>query len=87
LLDIHTDNRNRTGERIRHCFGKTAATWRRLVRLRICSTRRATSSSRKAAAKEDDLMNIVLEAGGEDLTTTARTGEILTAPSSYEAVP
>ena len=40
----------------------------------------------KSAAKEDDLMNIVLEAGGEDLNDDGENWEIITAPSSYEAV-
>ncbi len=40
----------------------------------------------KPAAKEDDLMNIVLEAGGEDLKDDGETWEIVTDPSSYEAV-
>jgi transcriptional/translational regulatory protein YebC/TACO1 len=40
----------------------------------------------KSAAKEDDLMNIVLEAGGEDLKDDGENWEIVTDPSSYEAV-
>jgi transcriptional/translational regulatory protein YebC/TACO1 len=40
----------------------------------------------KSAAKEDDLMNIVLEAGGEDLNDDGENWEILTEPSAYEAV-
>jgi transcriptional/translational regulatory protein YebC/TACO1 len=40
----------------------------------------------KSAAKEDDLMNIILEAGGEDLKDDGENWEILTEPSAYEAV-
>jgi transcriptional/translational regulatory protein YebC/TACO1 len=40
----------------------------------------------KSAAKEDDLMNIILEAGGEDLKDEGENWEILTEPSAYEAV-
>jgi transcriptional/translational regulatory protein YebC/TACO1 len=40
----------------------------------------------KATAKEDDLMNIVLENGGEDLKDDGEHWEVLTDPSSYEAV-
>jgi transcriptional/translational regulatory protein YebC/TACO1 len=40
----------------------------------------------KSAAKEDDLMNIVLEAGGEDLNDDGDNWEILTAPSAFEGV-
>jgi transcriptional/translational regulatory protein YebC/TACO1 len=40
----------------------------------------------KSAAKEDDLMNLVLENGGEDLTDDGENWEILTEPSAYETV-
>jgi transcriptional/translational regulatory protein YebC/TACO1 len=40
----------------------------------------------KTVAKEDDLMNIVLEAGGEDLNDDGDNWEILTEPSAFEAV-
>jgi transcriptional/translational regulatory protein YebC/TACO1 len=40
----------------------------------------------KSAAREDDLMNIILEAGGEDLRDDGESWEILTDPHSYEAV-
>ena len=40
----------------------------------------------KSAAKEDDLMNIILESGGEDLKDEGENWEILTEPSAYEAV-
>jgi transcriptional/translational regulatory protein YebC/TACO1 len=40
----------------------------------------------KAAAKEDDLMNIVLEAGGEDLKDDGENWEVITDPHSYEPV-
>ena len=40
----------------------------------------------KSVAKEDDLMNIVLEAGGEDLNDDGENWEILTEPTAYEGV-
>src|ERR1700688_4236331 len=40
----------------------------------------------KSAAKEDDLMNIVLEAGGGDLNDDGANWEILTKPPAFEAV-
>jgi transcriptional/translational regulatory protein YebC/TACO1 len=40
----------------------------------------------KAQAKEDDLMNIVLEHGAEDLSDDGDNWEILTDPSAYETV-
>ena len=65
---------------------RTAATWRKPAPSPGCFTRRATSSFPKSAAKEDDLMGIVLEAGGEDLRDDGDNWEVLTEPSAYEAV-
>src|SRR5438034_8584570 len=40
----------------------------------------------KSAAKEDDLMGIILEAGAEDLRDDGDNWEVLCEPSAYEAV-
>jgi transcriptional/translational regulatory protein YebC/TACO1 len=40
----------------------------------------------KSQAKEDDLMNIVLENGADDLRDDGDSWEILTDPAVYEAV-
>src|SRR5207249_9332698 len=40
----------------------------------------------KSAAKEEDLMNIVLESGGEDLNDDGDNWEIVTEPHAYETV-
>ncbi len=40
----------------------------------------------KSAATEEQLMDIVLEHGGEDLNDEGDTWEILTEPSAHEAV-
>ena len=40
----------------------------------------------KAAAKEDDLMGIVLDAGADDLRDDGENWEVLTDPHSFEAV-
>ena len=40
----------------------------------------------KAKAKEDDLMNIVLENGGEDLHDDGENWEVTTDPGAYETV-
>jgi transcriptional/translational regulatory protein YebC/TACO1 len=40
----------------------------------------------KSAATEDQLMEIVLEHGGEDLNDEGDAWEVITEPASYEAV-
>jgi len=44
LLDINTDNRNRTVSEIRHVLARTVAIWRTRARSPTCSTRRVKSS-------------------------------------------
>ena len=86
LLDINTDNRNRTVSEIRHCFGKNGGNMAEAGAVSWMFHKKGDIVIPKSAAKEDDLMNIVLEAGGEDLNDDGENWEILTEPSAYEAV-
>jgi YebC/PmpR family DNA-binding regulatory protein len=45
IVEVLTDNRNRTAGEVRATFTKTAATWRRPARSRSCSIMLASSSS------------------------------------------
>src|SRR5215467_8115256 len=86
LLDINTDNRNRTVSEIRHVFTKNGGNMAEAGAVSWMFHKKGDIIVPKAAAKEDDLMNIVLEAGGEDLNDDGENWEILTEPSAYEAV-
>ena len=86
LLDINTDNRNRTVSEIRHVFGKNGGNMAEAGAVSWMFHKKGDIVIPKTAAKEDDLMNIVLEAGGEDLNDDGENWEILTEPSAYEAV-
>src|SRR5215813_1186060 len=67
LLDINTDNRNRTVSEIRHAFGKNGGNMAAAGAVAYLFQKKGDILIAKSAAKEDDLMNIVLEQGGEDL--------------------
>ena len=86
LLDINTDNRNRTVSEIRHVFGKNGGNMAEAGAVSWMFHKKGDILVPKSAAKEDDLMNIVLEAGGEDLHDDGDNWEIITEPSAYEAV-
>ena len=86
LLDINTDNRNRTVSEIRHAFGKNGGNMAEAGAVSWMFHKKGDIVIPKTAAKEDDLMNIVLEAGGEDLNDDGENWEILTEPSAFEAV-
>jgi YebC/PmpR family DNA-binding regulatory protein len=86
LLDINTDNRNRTVSEIRHVFGKNGGNMAEAGAVSWMFHKKGDIIVSKAAASEDDLMNIVLESGGEDLRDDGDTWEIVTDPHLYEAV-
>jgi len=86
LAEISTDNRNRTVSEIRHVFGKNGGNMAEAGAVSWMFHKKGDIVIPKSAAKEDDLMNIVLEAGGEDLKDDGENWEILTEPSSYESV-
>src|SRR5246127_3781417 len=79
LLDINTDNRNRT-------FGKNGGNMAEAGAVSWMFHKKGDIVVPKAAAKEDDLMGVVLVAGAEDLRDDGDSWEVLTAPSAYEAV-
>src|SRR5499433_2800119 len=86
LVDVTTDNRNRTVSEIRHVFGKNGGNMAEAGAVSWMFHKKGDIVLAKSAAKEDDLMNIVLEAGGEDLKDDGENWEIITDPSAYEAV-
>ena len=86
LVDISSDNRNRTVSEIRHVFGKNGGNMAEAGAVSWMFHKKGDIIVPKAAAKEDDLMNIILEAGGEDLKDDGETWEIVTEPSAYETV-
>ena len=85
LLDINTDNRNRTVSEIRRAFGKNGGNMAAAGAVAYMFQKKGDFIIPKSAAKVDDLMNIIIEAGGEDEPIDdGENWEILTAPSAYE---
>jgi YebC/PmpR family DNA-binding regulatory protein len=86
LLDLSTDNRNRTVSEVRHAFSKFGGNLGELGSVAWMFHKKGDIVVPKSAAKEDDLMNIVLEAGGEDLKDDGESWEIITDPHAFEPV-
>src|ERR1700690_4055725 len=63
LLEINTDNRNRTVSEIRHAFGKNGGNMAAAGAVSWMFHKKGSIVVPKSAVKEDDLMTIVLEAG------------------------
>jgi YebC/PmpR family DNA-binding regulatory protein len=86
LIDINTDNRNRTVSEIRHVFGKNGGNMAEAGAVSWMFHKKGDIVIPKSGAKEDDLMGIVLDAGAEDLRDDGENWEVLSDPSTYESV-
>jgi YebC/PmpR family DNA-binding regulatory protein len=86
MLDINTDNRNRTVSEIRHVFTKNSGNMAEAGAVSWMFHKKGDIVVGKSAAKEDDLMGVVLEAGAEDLRDDGENWEVVTDPASFEAV-
>jgi YebC/PmpR family DNA-binding regulatory protein len=86
LVEVTTDNRNRTVSEIRHAFGKNGGNMGEAGSVAWMFHKKGSIVVPKSAAAEDKLMDIVLEAGGEDLRDDGDNWELLTDPNAFEAV-
>ena len=86
LVEVATDNRNRTAGEIRHTFTKHGAALGEAGSVAYLFKPRGVIIVDKAAVGEEALMEIVLEAGADDVASEGDTYEILTPPSHLEAV-
>jgi len=86
LVEVTTDNRNRTVSELRHAFTKGGGNMGEAGSVSWMFHKKGSIIVPKAKAKEDDLMNIVLENGGEDLHDDGENWEVTTDPGAYETV-
>jgi YebC/PmpR family DNA-binding regulatory protein len=86
LVDLSTDNRNRTASEIRSIVTKSGgsiATQGSVARL---FHRKGQIIIPREAAVEDRVMELALEAGAEDFKAEPQGYEILTEPANFESV-
>ncbi len=86
LVSTATDNRNRTVSEMRHMFSKNGGNLGELGSVAWMFKRKSQILIEKANAAEDGLMNIVLEAGGEDLQDSGEVWTILSPPEAHETL-
>ena len=86
IVEVLTDNRNRAVSEIRHTFSKNGGNLGEAGSVKFMFSKKGVIAVEKSAASEEQLMDIVLEHGGEDLTDAGDTWEITTDTGSYEAV-
>ncbi len=86
LVMVATDNRNRTVSDIRHIFSKNGGNLGEQGSVAWMFERKSHIVIEGDKATEDQLMNVVLESGGEDLRNDGSSWEVISAPESHEAV-
>ncbi len=86
LVEVATDNRNRTVSEIRHIFSKQGGNLGEAGSVAWMFKKRGYIVVPKAKVSEDQLLSIVLDAGGEDLRDDGSQWEVLTVPETFEAV-
>ncbi|MBP1658131.1 MAG: hypothetical protein H6Q31_2732, partial [Bacteroidetes bacterium] len=90
LVDVVTDNANRTVSEIRHIFSRNngnlgqsgSVAWMFHKKGHIV----IPTAGQKKPMSEDDILGIILDAGADDLQTDAGTFAVTTAPQAFEAV-
>jgi YebC/PmpR family DNA-binding regulatory protein len=85
LVNVATDNRNRTVSEIRHMFSKNGGNMGEQGSVAWMFERKSQILIEEDKATEDQLMDIVLEAGADDLRNDGGW-EVLSAPENHEAV-
>ena len=87
LVEVMTDNKNRTTAEIRHLLTKYGGNMASAGSVAFQFHKKGYIAIEKSAAKEDALMELALEAGAEDfLTEDADVFEVLTDTASFEAI-
>src|SRR5579864_7655500 len=80
LVLVATDNRNRTVSEIRHVFSKNGGNLGEVGSVGWMFERKGQIIVEKEKAGEEQLMNIVLDAGAEDLRGEGEHWEIISSP-------
>src|SRR5450432_4842245 len=86
LVNVATDNRNRTVSEIRHTFSKLGGNLGEQGSVAWLFERKSQIVVDGEKATEDQLMNLVLESGAEDLKDSGDSWEIISDPAMHEAV-
>lgn len=87
LIEVTTDNRNRTASEIRSTFAKTGGTMAAAGAVAWQFQRKAFFSfDKKAGATEDKVMEVGLENGAEDVVDAGDSIDVKAEPGAYQAL-
>ena len=83
IMDVLTDNKNRTVGELRHTLTKHGGTLAETNAVAWMFSKRGYIVIEKSKADEETLMAAVLEAGADDLQDDGDNWEVLTAPEAF----
>jgi YebC/PmpR family DNA-binding regulatory protein len=86
LVEVATDNRNRTAGDVRHIFTKYGGKMGEAGSVAHLFKPRGVIIVERTALAEDAMFELALDAGADDVATEADTYEILTPPGRLESV-
>jgi YebC/PmpR family DNA-binding regulatory protein len=86
MIDSMTDNRNRTVAEIRHIFSKNGGNLGASGSVRHLFDKKGYIVVDKTTKSEDELLELVLDAGADDLRDDEDNFEIITAPENFDTV-
>lgn len=86
LVEVATDNKNRTVAEVRHIFSKNGGSLGENGSVAWMFDRKGIITIPRQGKKEDEIMEIILDAGADDLTTEEEFYEIQTSVESFESV-
>jgi YebC/PmpR family DNA-binding regulatory protein len=86
LIQSMTDNRNRTVAEIRHIFSKNGGNLGESGSVGWMFEKKGYIVVNKSAKPEEELFEIVIDAGADDLRDDEENFEIITSPDNFDAV-
>lgn len=86
LVEVATDNKNRTVAEVRHLFSRSGGSMGENGSVAWMFDRKGIISLPKQGKTEDELMEIILDAGAEDLQTEDEFFEVQTPIEAFEPV-
>ena len=86
IVEVVTDNRNRTVSEIRHVFSKNGGNMGEAGSVAWMFHKKGYIAIEKSKADEETLMTLAIDAGADDFATEESSYEIYTSPEVFEKV-
>ena len=86
IVEVVTDNRNRTVSEIRHVFSKNGGNMGEAGSVAWMFHKKGYVAIEKAKADEETLMTLAIDAGADDFSSDESSYEIYTSPDKFETV-